>query len=458
MSYPALKKTKRPTASALSESLARRQQEAYDKHVRRAARCPKNAPPPAPALARPAAKQHRKTPAPASPLRPRPRAPPPIGNNLAVPKTRKAKTTPAPPSRPVPEVKPTTYSRPKSTHKTTRQKPTFVPPSRPVLKAVFPTVRPLKVPKKRQALDPLPQKKVDYAPLNPPANLDDDSDSDTSWMRYNTDGDLITDEVVAKMWPVRVPPSAHSQIDFLSKFAEKPAGVQEEEESQADEDDDWWQYLSSEEQEQQAQPATIEDSFQRWLDAPEEEVVSSVEPEPSLEDRLARLTMPSPISVPDVPQGHRSRQALSTSRPAWSILLPSYQMKLDRDAAAGFISRFKDDNADDDGETTGRPWDNDFALDPAARHLPALRQDRLPVRIPSLAALDAHLDAMNIPRSGYRRPRTAPSRSSVSASDKQSTVPSTAPPTTAISKASRIPAPAKKVRTRGRRHRFIFFH
>lgn len=58
--------------------------------------------------------------------------------------------------------------------------------------------------------------------------------------RYNTDGDLITDEVVAKMWPVRVPPSAHSQIDFLSKFAEKPAGVQEEEESQADEDDDWW--------------------------------------------------------------------------------------------------------------------------------------------------------------------------------------------------------------------------
>ncbi|KAH6707157.1 hypothetical protein EV126DRAFT_449071 [Verticillium dahliae] len=406
MSYPALKKTKRSTATALSESLARRQQEAYDKHVRRAARCPKNAPPPAPALARPAAKQHRKTPAPASPLRPRPRAPPPIGNNLAVPKTRKAKTTPAPPSRPVPEVKPTTYSRPKSTHKTTRQKPTFVPPSRPVLKAVFPTVGPLK--------------------------------------RYNTDGDLITDEVVAKMWPVRVPPSAHSQIDFLSKFAEKPAGVQEEEESQAYEDDDWWQYLSSEEQEQQAQPAAIEDSFQRWLDAPEEEVVSSVEPEPSLEDRLARLTMPSPISVPDVPQGHRSRQALSTSRPAWSILLPSYQMKLDRDAAGGFISRFKDDNADDDGETTGRPWDNDFALDPAARHLPALRQDRLPVRIPSLAALDAHLDAMNIPRSGYRRPRTAPSRSSVSASDKQSTVPSTAPPTTAISKASRIPAPAKK--------------
>ncbi|KAM9883318.1 hypothetical protein VDGL01_02591 [Verticillium dahliae] len=268
------------------------------------------------------------------------------------------------------------------------------------------------------------------------------------WYRYNTDGDLITDEVVAKMWPVRVPPSAHSQIDFLSKFAEKPAGVQEEEESQAYEDDDWWQYLSSEEQEQQAQPAAIEDSFQRWLDAPEEEVVSSVEPEPSLEDRLARLTMPSPISVPDVPQGHRSRQALSTSRPAWSILLPSYQMKLDRDAAGGFISRFKDDNADDDGETTGRPWDNDFALDPAARHLPALRQDRLPVRIPSLAALDAHLDAMNIPRSGYRRPRTAPSRSSVSASDKQSTVPSTAPPTTAISKASRIPAPAKKVRTR----------
>ncbi|KAF3355294.1 hypothetical protein VdG1_04255 [Verticillium dahliae VDG1] len=118
MSYPALKKTKRPTASALSESLAR---------------------------------------PPASPLRPRPRAPPPIGNNLAVPKTRKAKTTPAPPSRPVPEVKPTTYSRPKSTHKTTRQKPTFVPPSRPVLKAVFPTVRPLKVPKKRQALVPASQ-------------------------------------------------------------------------------------------------------------------------------------------------------------------------------------------------------------------------------------------------------------------------------------------------------------
>ncbi|KAL9941849.1 hypothetical protein D7B24_001370 [Verticillium nonalfalfae] len=276
-------------------------------------------------------------------------------------------------------------------------------------------------------------------------------------MRYNTDGDLITDELVAKMWPVRVPPSAHSQLDFLSKFAEKPAGVQEEEESKADEDDDWWQYLSSEEQEQQAQPANIEDSVQRWLDAPEEESVSLVEPEPSLEDRLARLTMPSPISVPDVPQGHRSRQALSTSRPAWSILLPSHQMKLDRDAAAGFISRFKDDNTDDDGETAGRPWDNDFALDPAARHLPALRQDRLPVRIPTLAALDAHLDAMNIPRSGYHRPRTAPSRSSVSASDKQSTVPSTAPTTTAISKASRIPAPAKKVRTRGRRHRFIFF-
>ncbi|KAG7138582.1 hypothetical protein HYQ45_004333 [Verticillium longisporum] len=426
MSYSALKKTKRPTATALSESLARRQQEAYDKHVRRAARCPKNALPPAPTLARPAAK-HRKTPAPASPFRPRPKAPPPIGNTLAVPKTRKAKTTPAPPSRPVPEVKPTTYSRPKSTQKTTRQKPTFVPSSRPVLKAAFPTVGSLKVPKKRQAL------------------------------RYNTDGDLITDEVVAKMWPVRVPPSAHSQLDFLSKFAEKPAGVQEEEDSKPDEDDDWWQYLSSEEQEQQAQPADIEDSFQRWLDAPEEEIVSSVEPEPSLEDRLARLTMPSPISVLDVPQGHRSRQALSTTRPAWSILLPSYQMKPDRDAAVGFISRFKDDNTDD-CETTGRPWDNDFALDPAARHLPALRQDRLPARIPSLAALDAHLDAMNIPRSGYHRPRTAPSRSSVSASDKQSTAPSTAPTTTTISKASRIPGPAKKVRTRGRRHRFIFFH
>ncbi|KAM0323708.1 hypothetical protein ACHAQA_008645 [Verticillium albo-atrum] len=378
MSYLVLKKTTRSKDAVMPKSLADRQQAAYDKHVQRTARRPKNEPP---TLARPAVK-FRKTLAPASLPRPKPKVP--VHNNaLTVPKTRNSKTT----------------------------------------------------------------QTAAGQPLRKLCSL------------YNTDGDLITDEVVAKAWPVRVPPSAHPQSDFLSKFAELPDSVEEEEEEEDanSDDDDWWQYLPPEEPEPQAKVAVAtdaEDSFLRWLDSPEE-VVLPVEPQLSLEDRLAKLTMSASISVPEEPQDHRSRQAISPIRPGWSILLPRHQMKLDQERAADMLSRFKeDDNDEDDRKTTGRAWDRDLGLDPCARALPPLRQDHLPARIPSLAALDAHLAALDIPRSGYLS--RAPS-SRTSASDKQSTAPSSAPATRVLSKTSKIPAPAKKTDKHGRRHRFIFF-
>ncbi|KAM0277475.1 hypothetical protein ACHAQH_005753 [Verticillium albo-atrum] len=455
MSYPVLRKTSWSKDAAISKSLAGRQQEAYDKHVKRIALHSKDNPPIPPSppltLAYRAAKL-RKAPASASLTRPKPKVPPPSSKTLAVPGTRKPKTTSAPASCFVAESKPATSSRPKTTVIKTqtmaRQKTTFVPPSRPVPKVVFPTVGTLQVLKARQALVPLSQ------PMNP-TRIDAKA---TSTSLYNTDGDLITDEIVAKMWPVRIPPSAHPQADFLSKFTEHQVDVEQKQESNSY-DSNWWEYSSpKDEAEPQAQPANIEDSFLRWLDSPEEDFIAPEEPQISLEDRLVKLTMSASISVPDEPQGHRSRLAVSPTRPAWSILLPSQQMKFDQDDVTESLSRFRDDDDKNDPEATatGRAWDEDFALDPAAQCLPAIRQDRLPARLLSLAALDAHLDAMDIPRSGYHVSRAPPS--TASASDRQSTAPSTAPPTRVISRTSKIPEPTRKTRQNDRRHRFIFFH